>query len=54
MESVAAGLTQDFPNTNKGRGVSMAPMREALIGSDLRWTTMLFLGVVGFVLLICA
>ena len=29
-------------------------MHEALIGSDLRLTTMLFLGVVGFVLLICA
>jgi putative ABC transport system permease protein len=54
MESVAAGIAQDFPNTNNGRGVSIAPMHEALIGSDLRLTTMLFLGVVGFVLLICA
>jgi putative ABC transport system permease protein len=54
LGSVAAGLAQDFPNTNKGRGVSIEPMREALIGSDLRLTTMLLLGVVGFVLLICA
>jgi putative ABC transport system permease protein len=53
MESVAAGLAQDFPNTNKGRGVTIAPMHDALIGSELRLTTMLFLGVVGFVLLIC-
>ena len=28
-------------------------MHDALIGSDLRLTSMLFLGVVGFVLLIC-
>jgi putative ABC transport system permease protein len=53
MESVAAGLAQDFPNTNKGRGVTIAPMHDALIGSELRLTSMLFLGVVGFVLLIC-
>ena len=28
-------------------------MHDAIIGSDLRLTSMLFLGVVGFVLLIC-
>lgn len=54
LGSVAARLAQDFPDTNKGRGISIEPLREALIGSDLRMTTMLFLGVVGFVLLICA
>jgi putative ABC transport system permease protein len=54
MGSVAAGLAQDFPNTNKGRGVTIIPMHDELIGSELRLTTMLFIGVVGFVLLICA
>ncbi|MBO0799686.1 MAG: ABC transporter permease, partial [Blastocatellia bacterium] len=54
MEAVAVGLAQDFPQTNKGRGVTIVPLHDALIGSELRLTTMLFLGVVGFVLLICA
>lgn len=54
MASVAAGLVQEFPKTNKGRGVAIEPMHDALIGSELRLTSMLFLGVVGFVLLICS
>ena len=31
----------------------LEPLHDALIGSELRLTSMLFLGVVGFVLLIC-
>jgi putative ABC transport system permease protein len=53
MAAVAEGLARDFPETNKGRGVSLEPMDDAVIGSELRLTSMLFLGVVGFVLLIC-
>jgi putative ABC transport system permease protein len=53
MTAVAEGLAREFPNTNKNRGVMLEPMRDVLIGSDLRLTSMLFLGVVGFVLLIC-
>jgi putative ABC transport system permease protein len=53
MAAVAAGLAREFPKTNKGRSVALEPMHEAVIGSDLRLTSMLFLGVVGFVLLIC-
>jgi putative ABC transport system permease protein len=53
MASVADGLGRDFPATNKGRGVILEPMHDALVGGDLRLTSMLFLGVVGFVLLIC-
>ena len=53
LESVAAGLAREFPQTNKGRGVALETMRDALIGSDLRVTSMLFLGVVAFVLLLC-
>jgi putative ABC transport system permease protein len=53
MTTIADGLAQEFPNTNKGRGVTIEPMHDALIGSELRTTSMLFLGVVGFVLAIC-
>ena len=53
MTSVAAGLAREFPKTNDGRGVALQPMHRALIGTELRLTSMLFLGVVGVVLLIC-
>jgi putative ABC transport system permease protein len=53
LSSVAAALAQEFPQTNKGRGVRLESLHDAIIGSDLRLTSMLFLGVVGFVLLIC-
>ena len=53
LSTIAEGLAREFPETNKGRGVTIEPMHDALIGSELRTTAMLFLGVVGFVLLIC-
>jgi putative ABC transport system permease protein len=53
LSSVARGLARAFPTTNSGRGVSLEPLREALIGRDLRRTALLFVGVVGFVLLLC-
>ena len=53
MAAVADALAREFPNTNAGRGVTLEPLRDAVIGSELRQTSMLFLGVVGFVLLIC-
>ena len=53
MTAVAEGLAREFVATNKGRGVALEPLHDALIGSELRLTSMLFLGVVGFVLLIC-
>jgi putative ABC transport system permease protein len=53
LTAVADGLAREFPATNKGRGVGIEPLHDALIGSELRFTSMLFLGVVGFVLLIC-
>jgi putative ABC transport system permease protein len=42
-----------FPDTNKGHDPTLQPMREALIGSETRLTSILLLGVVGFVLLMC-
>jgi putative ABC transport system permease protein len=53
LTDVAATLAQEFPETNKGRSVMLEPLHDALIGGDLRLTSLLFLGVVGFVLLIC-
>ena len=53
LMAVADGLARAYPQTNAQRSVTIEPLREALVGSDLRTTAMLFLGVVGFVLLIC-
>jgi putative ABC transport system permease protein len=51
--AVAEGLARELPATNQGRGIIIEPLHNALIGSDLRRTALLFFGVVGFVLLIC-
>ena len=53
LGAVAAALAGEFPQTNKGRGVTLERLHDSFIGTDLRLTSMLFLGVVGFVLLIC-
>jgi len=53
LTTVADALAREFPQTNNGRGVALEPMAAAVIGADLRQTSMLFIGVVLFVLLIC-
>jgi putative ABC transport system permease protein len=53
MAGVSGGLAREFPKTNAGRGVALEPMHDAVIGGELRRTSILFLGVVAFVLLIC-
>jgi putative ABC transport system permease protein len=53
LATVAEALSREFPETNKGRGVTVEGLHDSMIGGDLRLTSMLFLGVVGFVLLIC-
>ena len=53
IDTVAAGLAKEFPQSNTGRAVYLEPLHDAFIGRDLRTTSILFLGVVGFVLLIC-
>ena len=53
ITAVAHGLAQEYPQFNKDRTVTLEPMHDTMIGSDLKTTSMLFLGVVGFVLLIC-
>jgi putative ABC transport system permease protein len=53
LAAVANGLANEYPEFNKGRTVTIEPMHDTMVGSDLKTTSMLFLGVVGFVLLIC-
>lgn len=53
MQAVSEGLAREYPDTNAHRSVVLEPLHAALVGSDLRQTALLFLGVVGFVLLIC-
>jgi len=53
LAAVAEGLAREYPEFNRGRTVTVEPLRDTMIGSDLKTTSMLFLGVVGFVLLIC-
>ena len=53
LASVSGALATEYPQTNKGRGVSIQRLHDSLVGRDLRLTSLLFLGVVGFVLLIC-
>ena len=53
MEAVAAGIARETPTTNAGHSVAIEPLRDSLIPGELRLTSMLLLGVVGFVLLLC-
>jgi putative ABC transport system permease protein len=53
MTAIGTRNAELFPDTNKGHDPTLQPMREALIGSETRLTTILLLGVVGFVLLMC-
>ncbi|HVZ21261.1 MAG TPA: ABC transporter permease [Vicinamibacterales bacterium] len=53
LASVAARLAREFPDTNTGRRVTVEPLHDVMIGDDLRLTSLLFIGVAGFVLLIC-
>jgi putative ABC transport system permease protein len=53
LDAVSAALAQEFPKTNAGRGVTIEPGHDAVVGTDLQRTAVLFLGVVAFVLLIC-
>jgi putative ABC transport system permease protein len=53
IAAIARRNEQLYPSTNKGHGVVLEPLRDALVGSEMRLTSMLLLGVVGFVLLMC-
>jgi putative ABC transport system permease protein len=54
LETVRAGLAAEYPGSNKDWGLRIVGLREHLVG-DVRSTLWIFLGAVGFVLLIaCA
>ena len=53
LARIAADLAREYPATNEGRGVAFEPLRDVVLGAELKRTSLLFLGVVGFVLLIC-
>jgi putative ABC transport system permease protein len=53
MDGVAAAIARERPDFNRDRGVTIEPLREALVGRELQLTSLLLLGVVGFVLLMC-
>ena len=54
MTAIAEALAREHPASNRDRGVTLQPMHDAVMGPDLRRSSLLFLGVVGFVLLICS
>ncbi|HYA64587.1 MAG TPA: ABC transporter permease [Candidatus Sulfotelmatobacter sp.] len=51
MDRVTANLAAAYPDTDKGIGASLVPMREAMLG-DVQPVLLVLLGAVGFVLLI--
>jgi len=51
MDRVARDLAAAYPDTNKGTGVKIAPLKERMVGG-IRPTLLILLGAVGFVLLI--
>jgi putative ABC transport system permease protein len=53
MSSIASTLSREYPASNTGHGVRVERLRAAIVGPELRLTALLFLGVVGFVLLMC-
>jgi putative ABC transport system permease protein len=54
LATIARRLEQDFPQTNRGLGVNVVPLQEHVVG-NVRSSLLIFLGAVGFVLLIaCA
>jgi putative ABC transport system permease protein len=53
VAAIAARNEDLYPSTNKGHKVVLESLRDSLVGSEMRFTSLLLLGVVGFVLLMC-
>jgi putative ABC transport system permease protein len=55
MTGVAERIASVAPDTNAGWGVTIEPLRQAIVGPELRTTSLMLAGVVAFVLLMaCA
>lgn len=55
MAPIAENIARIAPDTNKGWGITVEPLRQALVGQDLRITSLTLAAVAGFVLLMaCA
>ena len=55
IRAIADGIARTAPDANKGWGVTIDPLRDSLVGTDLRGTSLALAGVAGFVLLMaCA
>ncbi|HLJ45659.1 MAG TPA: ABC transporter permease [Bryobacteraceae bacterium] len=55
MNVIGANLAREYPDSNKGWGVSMLPLHNATVATTLRTTSLVLAGVVGLVLLMaCA
>ena len=53
LAAVADAIARESPATNKGHTATADPLRERVIGGELRLTAILLVGVVGLVLLMC-
>src|SRR5206468_5660171 len=55
MGSISERIAVTSPETNKGWGIAVEPLRGAIVGPELWATSLVLAGVVGFVLLMaCA
>jgi len=55
MAPIAENIARIAPDTNKDWGITVEPLRQALVGRDLRITSLMLAAVAGFVLLMaCA
>ena len=55
MDAIGARIAKDYPDSNKGWGVSIEPFADTVVGTQLRQSLYVLLSAVGMVLLIgCA
>jgi putative ABC transport system permease protein len=53
MSAIAGDLAREYPTTNNTRGIMIESLRDAVVGREVRTTSMLLSAVVAFVLLLC-
>jgi putative ABC transport system permease protein len=53
LEAISARISREHPDAGAGFGLAVEPARNWLMGPELQLTSILLLGVVGFVLLMC-